>query len=367
MNKPEKCRCAGPVFNPAVFLTVKLAAFILTAVLAMSLLAGCKNNENSGLTYKIQPGMPDLTDYDVIFVGENHISSQIFDIELDLMRYYYSLGIRDFALECSFGEALFFQYYFETGDEECYQYINRYSGTEKITAFSRERAEFYRNIYQWNSTLEQKIRIHGFDIEHDPYGTGIAAAWFFILKKYDPIEGMPLFTGDGIWPRAGNWYRLIEDYRTNSERYSAIGSEDTELFEKIILNVEQGLIANNRNSKISVKENQKRSAVLREQFMTMNFRELMEKNPGKKVLAIMGYMHSALTGNAIYTINESQFPWVSTDEPCMASVLKNETRIASIVMRTFGNSGKWPFFIRIRGWDLAEPYTSSYSGKWPNN
>jgi len=300
-------------------------------------------------------------------MGENHISAQIFDIELGMMRHYYSQGIRDFAFEFSFSEALFFQYYIETGDEKCLDYLTRYSGTEKITQFNKGRTEFYKKIRAWNSELGEKIKIHGIDIEHDSYGMGIAATWFFILKKYSQIEGIPLFSREGIWERAGNWYRLIEDFNTNKDRYSLIDPEDIELFKKIIANVEQGLIANNWNPKISLKENRIKSAVLREQYMTENFREIIKNTEGRKIFAIMGYMHTSLTGNTIYTVNESQFPWVSTSEPCLANVLKDEIKIASVVMRTFGNTVKWPYFVRIRGWEVSEPYVSFYDGKWPFN
>jgi len=323
------------------------------------------NDTNEKFDFRIQPDTPELSNYDVILLGENHISAQIFDIELRLMQHYYSLGIRDFAFECSFGEALFFQYYFDTGDEQCYNYITRYPASERITPFNNGRAEFYKNIYLWNSALDEKIKIHGFDIEHDPYDTGIAATWFFIIKNYDQIEGMPLFSGEGIWERVGNWYRLIEDFRTNNQRYAHIKPEDAELFKKIITSVEQGLFANNWSNKLSQKDNRKRNAIIREQFMIENFREIVINARGRKVFAIAGYMHTALTGNAVYTESESQFPWISTDAPCLANVLKNEFKIASIVMRTFNNTAKWPYFIRIREWEVSEPQTSSYNSKWP--
>jgi len=343
---------------------MKNTGFVLCACLLLAL-AACGNAKNEAPGFRVQPDVPELNDYDVILMGENHISAQIFDIELGMMEHYYSRGIRDFAFECSFGEALFFQYYFDTGDEHCFDFLTRYSGTERITQFNRERAEFYKKIYLWNSAHDEKIKIHGIDIEHDPYGVGIAATWFFILKNYDQIEGMPLFSRDGIWERAGNWYRLIEDFRTNSDRYSHISAEDSELFRKIIANIEQGLIANNRSSKISQKENRKKNAILREQFMIENFREIVKNVQGRKIFAIMGYMHTSFTGKAIYTVSESQFPWITTSEPCLANVLKNEIRIASVVMRTFNNYSKWPYFIRIKGWKLAEPHVSGYKGKWP--
>ena len=344
--------------------------FFLAVLFAGIFLWSCRDNDENiklGIACKIQPDIPSLDLYDAVIIGENHFSAQIYDIELNLMRYYYSLGIRDFAFECSFAEALFLQYYFNSGDENCYAYLTRYSASEKITPFNKGRADFYRNIYQWNSNLNEKIIIHGFDVEHDPYDTGIAATWFFILKNYDHIEGIPLFSGDGIWERVGNWYRLIDDFRNNRQRYSQFSKEDTELFMEIILNIEQGLLSNNWSGKLSKKDNQKRNAILREQFMIENFRNILDNAKNRKVFAIMGYMHSALTGNTIYPINESQFPWVSTDEPCLANVLKDEVSIASIVLRTFNSPNKWPYFIRIKGWELAEPYKSKYSGNWPLN
>ena len=344
------------------------AALLLSAVLTLLLpVSGCGgNNETAaGKGVKIHPDAPGLSEYDVILMGENHISAQIFDIELSMMQYYYSLGVRDFAFECSFGEALFLKYYYDTGDEQCYEYLNRYSASENITQFSHEKAAFHKKIHLWNSGLEEKIQVHGFDIEHDPYGTGIAATWFFILNKYGQTEGMPLFSTNGIWPRAGNWYRFIEDFRTNPGRYAHISIEDIELIKKIVANIEQGLIANNWNYNVSDSENRMESAILREHFMTENFRETVKSLQGRKLFAILGYMHTDLTGKAAHMKNESQFPWITTSEPCLANVLKDEIRIASVVMRSFGNTSKWPYFIRINGWELAKPRSSAYRGKWP--
>ena len=120
-------------------------------VVVFVFILGCDNRVNDDIGYKITPCLPELHDYDVILMGENHISAQIFDIELNMMKYYYSLGIRDFALECSFSEALFYQYYYETGDELCLNYLTRYSGTEKITQFNRGRTDFHKNIRAWYS------------------------------------------------------------------------------------------------------------------------------------------------------------------------------------------------------------------------
>jgi len=334
--------------------------FILS-VLSVLIWSGCNNSSSKKISieHRILPEAPDLAYYDAVFVGENHFSAQIYENELDLMKYYYSLGIRDFAFECSFGEALFFQYYFESGDEECLEYLTRFPAGGRISYQNVERGNFYRSIYQWNSGLEDKITIHGFDIEYDSYGTGAASIWFFILRKYDPIEGIPVITAEG------NAYNLIDDFRNNWERYSALSSEDMELFGEILVSIEQGELSNSWNQKFSKLGNLKKSALLREQFMALNFRSILRNTQGRKVLAIMGYFHSSLTGKTICPLNERQFPYVFLDEPCMANVLKDEIKIASIVLRTTKNPEKWPYFIRIHGWKLAEPKKTRYKGNWP--
>ena len=324
-----------------------------------SLFSGCDESADEDISALVLPRIPDTSGYDAIFAGENHVSAQIYDIELKLMKHYYGLGIRDFAFECSLGDALFLQYYLDSGDEECFNYITRQSAKGIISPINQGKVKFYRDIFEWYLTLEEKIKIHGFDVEHIPHSTGKAALWFFVIRRYRDAEDGPASIFG--W----NYQSIIEDFRNNSQRYSEIEPEDMELLEKLVSSMEQGEIVNKFESRLSKRENYLRSAVNREKFMIENFREIKKETGGKKIFAIMGYYHAALTGNAPFIFNERQFPSLFTDHPSLANVLKTETRIASIVLRTFKNEKKWPYFIKIKGWKTSKPYKSMFRSDWP--
>lgn len=314
---------------------------------------------NKDIGYMIIPNIPDINNYDAFFIGENHMSAQNFEIEFNLMKYYYSCGIRDFLFECGFADALFKQYYLDSGDEECFQYLFRNSGG-RLSPRNSGSVDFFRKIYQWNSTLPEKIRIHGFDIEHDFFDTGSAALWFFVLRKYKDIEGIPFINN-----APGLYFEFINDFKENRQRYSSIDSEDMKLFERIIKGMNQGEIYNSTTwSKPSIAVNKERAA-FREISMIENLREIIDETAGKKIFAIMGYYHSSLSGNTRYLLSDKQFPSIVTSQPSLANVLKNEIKIASIVLRSSKNKYRWPYFIRIQGWKLAKPYESKYAGNWP--
>ena len=300
------------------------------------------------------PGIPDSGSYDAILIGENHMSAQNYDIELDLIKYYYSQGIRDFVLECGFADALFIQYYFDTGDEECLEYLFRISGSA-LSPLNSGRVIFYRNIRQWNSHLDEKIRIHGFDIEHHFQESGGAAIWFFILRKYEDLDDIPF-----IKNAPGSFHDFTADFYNNSERYSSLDPEDRALLERIIFGINQKEAYNYLERGPSKRKIFEQRAIYREQAIIENFREILVKTGGRKVLAIMGYYHSSLTGNAKYLLSEMQFPSVSTNQSCLANVLKDEIKIASIVLRSVRNSKRWPYYIRIQGWELTGPHISPY-------
>jgi hypothetical protein len=69
--------------------------------------------------------LPDLRKYDAIFVGEWHETRQNKEIQLSLIKYYYTQGIRDFAFEGRPCSILLLGYYVETGDAECLDFIGR--------------------------------------------------------------------------------------------------------------------------------------------------------------------------------------------------------------------------------------------------
>lgn len=315
----------------------KKAISLYIIFIILHLLIGCDNPVDNKYD-----SLPDLNRYDAIFVGEYHNMKENFDIELYLMKYYYSFGVRDFLFEFGYGHTLLLQYYIETGDEECLQVL--FKNIKGTAACNQEAYKFFKDIYSWNSTLDEKIKLYGFDVEHQ-YSTGIAAIWFFILKKYNRIEGIPSITTLGT--RAD----LINDFKNNKYRYSIINEDDKLLFERLILSSEQAEI---------YYQNRYINNNVRELYMIDNLREFISNNKNKIFFAIMGLAHSSLTGNAIDTSTNKY-----TQIPCLANVLKNEIKIASIALRQNPKPIEWPYTIKINENLRTTSYESVYNGNWP--
>jgi len=330
-----------------------IVMFVVVSFLLFAFFVGCNNgttytdigspgNDDEFVLVPVEPidppyeNIPTLSNYDVIFAGEDHTWAEIYDVYPKLMKYYYSLGVRDFAFEGGYGSTLLLQYYIETGDEECLNVIFRdYKGS---WALNREKYNFFKTLHIWNSGLKQKINIHSFDVEMQ-FDSAIAAIYLYILKKYPRIEGIP-----GI-SAPGSAQELVNDFKNNKARYSRLSAKDMILFERIIKNMEQGLKYKGPPENDSS----------REQNMANNFRNIISDTGGRKIFATMGWNHASLNGKKEH-ITDYGFT--------MASLLKNEISIASIVLRQQPDLERFQYNISIRETEVTY-MNSTYDGDWP--
>jgi hypothetical protein len=312
--------------------------FVIFTLFVFPFFTGCDNGTTSdGPINPPYDNIPTLDNYDAIFAGENHTNRENCGVYLKLMKYYYSLGVRDFAFESGYGSTLLLQHYIDTGNEECLEVILR--NLKGSPACTQEVYNFYKELYKWNSKLSQKIKLHGFDVEHQYATSGKAALFNSVLKKYNRIEGIPGITTPGT-PQD-----LINDFKNNKGRYSSINAEDLKLYEKIINNIEQCINWYARQQ----------DDTLRENYMIGNFREILKETRGRKVFATMGANHASLNGQV-------DGPSINFT---MASVLKNEIRIASIRLGQQADPNRWQHIIRINENLKTTPFNSTYNGNWP--
>jgi hypothetical protein len=152
-------------------------------------------------------------------------------------------------------------------------------------------------------------------------------------------------------PPSGNyWLRqeaidLVNDFRRNNHRYASLNAEDMELMEKIIESAEKGLFSGTWEDR--------EYHVIREQYMAEKIREIRKNSKGQKIFAIMGAGHSTLTG------------YMPFEVPSLASVLKNEMRIASLVLFPWTpDRVQWPYNIIIDDTKII-PFVFTYTGNWP--
>jgi hypothetical protein len=289
--------------------------------------------------------LPNLRNYDAIFIGEFHDSRQNKEIQLSLIKYYYSQGIRDFAFEGRPCSLLLLGYYVETGDKECLDFLGR--DMFIMDDGGMESYNFWKDLHNWNSTLEEKIKIHSFDTQANLCEHMFAALWLFIFRNYPEIKGVPHMPP----PRSGSpWLReeardLVNDFRKNKQRYSSLNAEDMVLMEKIIEGAEIGLFSGTWEDR--------EYHVVREQYMVDNIRGIRRNNNGRKIFAVMGAAHSSFT--------ESTWPGL----PSLTAMLKNEMRIASLALTGVPDTSQWPYTIFVDNSLKVTPFVSTYTGNWP--
>ena len=310
---------------------MKGKTFLVFSALLIFFVSGCVSSAEN--TNKDFINIPDIDSYDLILVGEDHTNSENVDVELRLIKHYYALGIRDFAFEAGYGDAMFFHHYITTGDKECLEFIFK---TNSDTAVStNESLKFYRDLYKWNSRLKDKIRIHGFDVEHKPV-MGVTAAWFFILKNYKQYKDVPLTTSQ-------DRKKFIQDYQRGVQPYSDLTTEDLKLLKRIMQCIEQAEL---------VYYDSGFNDAIREQCMTENLLEITLNSKNKKTFAITGAWHAALTGLVM-------------GKPGMANALKSKIRVASLLLGPGDNPKLWPYNVLVNEEIKVTPYNSTYSGNWP--
>jgi hypothetical protein len=312
--------------------------FAIFSFFVFPFFTGCDNGTTS--VDPIDPpyeNIPTLDNYDVIFAGERHDNRENYEVYPKLMKYYYSLGVRDFAFEYGYGSTLLLQYYIDTGNEECLEVILR--NLKGTAACTQDMYNFYKELYRWNSTLTQKIKVYGFDV-WPLYYIDIAAAYNSVLKKYPQIEGIP-----GITTPCSS-QDFVNDFKNNRGRYSVLSAEDMKLYERIVTSIEQGI-----NCYATQQDDE-----LRENYLIANFRQILNDTRGRKIFATMGAYHASLN-------------WKAGDSPAigftMASVLKNEKRIASIVLGQQSDTDRWQYTIIINENLKTTPYNPTYTGNWP--
>jgi len=320
---------------------------MFTILLALCFLFFSCDTDTTPDTDVVAPydNLPDLRYYDAIFVGEAHDNRQNKEIQLSLIKYYYSKGIRDFAFEGRPCSLLLLDYYVESGDIECLNFIGR--DMFIMDDGGPESYNFWKDLHNWNSALDEKIKIYSFDTQANLCEHMFAALWFFILRNYPDIKGVPHMPP----PRSGSFWLeeeardLVNDFKKNKERYSSLNAKDMKLMEKIIEGAEKGLFSGTWEDM--------QYQVTREQYMADNIREIRMNNNGRKILAVMGSAHSSFT--------KSVFAGV----PNLITRLKDEMKIASLVLRGTPDTTQWPFTTIIDESLKATRFVNTYTGNWP--
>ena len=102
----------------------------------------------------------DFSEYNIFFLGEFHGVYGVPEIKLSLIKYLNTTyGIRDVFIEAGLGAAWLYNQYLATGDTSLMYNPSILYGDKLPNKL------MWQNLYEYNKTLKDKIRIYGMDFE----------------------------------------------------------------------------------------------------------------------------------------------------------------------------------------------------------
>ncbi len=109
-----------------------------------------------------------VNNYDVFLSGENHTFAKSDKFKQEIFTYLNKkAGVKNIIEEAGVCSVYLLNEYIQSGNEE---YLKSYMSKLKGTmAYTREKYEFYKWLYKYNSELDEdlKINVYGVDVEHD--------------------------------------------------------------------------------------------------------------------------------------------------------------------------------------------------------
>lgn len=110
----------------------------------------------------------DVNNYDVFLNGENHTMGKSDKFKLEFFTYLNKKAkVKNIIEEMGFSSGLLLNEYIQSGNEKYLDsFMNQVKGT---MAYTKEKYEFYKLLYEYNSQLDEdsKINIYGIDIERN--------------------------------------------------------------------------------------------------------------------------------------------------------------------------------------------------------
>ena len=139
-----------------------------------------------------EPQLPDpfikKVSFDILFTGEVHGITENYTVRKSIIKQLHrEKGVTVLVIEFPVSSGKLIQNYLNTGDETDLKFI--YSNLKSTSEYTQEGIDFFRWLWEYNSTLEtdKKLKLIGVDIEHQPTVTKYYISR--ILKdKSIPIE-----------------------------------------------------------------------------------------------------------------------------------------------------------------------------------
>lgn len=163
-----------------------------------------------------------VNNYDVFLSGETHTMAKSDKFKEEIFTYLNKkAGVKNIIEEAGVCSVFVLNEYIQSGNEEYLRsFMNQIKGT---MAYTREKYEFYKWLYKYNSQLDEelKINVYGFDVEHDSLAAinGIEV----LIDKNKPVpkslvEAITLVKNKDI--RAIKYLKLAyEENKKDCEKY----------------------------------------------------------------------------------------------------------------------------------------------------
>lgn len=217
----------------------------------------------------------DVDSYEIFLTGETHTMAKSYEFKKSFFSYLNKeAGVKNIIEEVGFCSGLLLNRYIQTGDEKDLEfYMKQLNGT---MAYNKEMYEFYKWLYEYNSQLdeENKIIIHGIDIEHQPL-TAIRG----ISTLIDTNKEVPKSLDKAIeYVKKNNQNAILylkRAYDKNKEDCEQYFGDNFIIFENCIKNlypIETG-------------------SDMRDKVMMSNFSFIYSLNKGKKFFGQLGSEH----------------------------------------------------------------------------
>lgn len=260
-----------------------------------------------------------IEDYNVFFIGENHLFRKSnYQLQLKMLKYLHkNVGVSHMCLEFAYSRGWLINNYIQTGDTAVYEVLKKYSYDEYLS--------MYTALMEYNSTLDStdKITVTGIDIERSysisfkvlsmllpdsaviPEEIALSVEAIKSLAAYndkrynldrglsreEDVKADPWNGHNMAYFSTSNTYDdIYKNYQENKAVYEDFIGVECEQFDKIITGINDGELREEYQEKKMVQ-----SYIFREQKLYEHFLEVVNENPGEKFFAQFGRCHTPVT------------------------------------------------------------------------
>tara|TARA_B100000768_G_C11278439_1_gene377202 strand:+ start:1182 stop:2300 length:1119 start_codon:yes stop_codon:yes gene_type:complete len=212
---------------------------VLLLLLQNIILLGQNQNKWTSIDYQTKQvnsslKINNISDYSFFLHGEVHSVKSSPQTKMEFLQYYYKeANVRNLVIEGGYAAAYLFNLYLETGDEQVICKNGEF-------CLHKEYREFWRELYEFNSTLTEPIKVVGID-DYEITGTWYKAIEVLFrdksyqkYSKIDSIVSKIITSSKGIDVLNADYKSLkslkkefVLSYKNHSDLYAELLQQDS--------------------------------------------------------------------------------------------------------------------------------------------